>query len=219
MVNYNLGKIYKIEPRYEHNEGDIYIGSTAQKYLSNRFQKHRGDYKSWKLGVHNRKTMSFDLFEKYGMENCKITLIENVNVNTIEELLAKERYYIQSLKCVNKIVPLRTHREWQIDNAEYVKNYDKKYREENKERLLNYSKEYRKDNQENIKQIAKQYYDKNSEKIKEQKRIEYHLNIEECRLKQTETTICNCGCEITKNHLKRHQLSIKHQNLINKIEV
>ena len=50
MVNYNNGKIYKIEPIVDHDEGDIYIGSTTKHYLSQRMDKHRGNYKSWKNG-------------------------------------------------------------------------------------------------------------------------------------------------------------------------
>ena len=32
MVNYNNGKIYKIEPIVDHDEGDIYFGSTTKQY-------------------------------------------------------------------------------------------------------------------------------------------------------------------------------------------
>ena len=48
MKKYENGKIYKIEPICEHEEGDIYIGSTAQKYLCNRMVKHKQDYKKFK---------------------------------------------------------------------------------------------------------------------------------------------------------------------------
>ena len=34
MTNYNNGKIYKIEPICEYDEGDIYIGSTTKEYRS-----------------------------------------------------------------------------------------------------------------------------------------------------------------------------------------
>ncbi len=33
MPDYSQGKIYKIEPIVEHDEHEIYIGSTTQKYL------------------------------------------------------------------------------------------------------------------------------------------------------------------------------------------
>jgi hypothetical protein len=37
--DYSAGKIYKIEPISEHDEGDIYIGSTIRKYLCERMVK------------------------------------------------------------------------------------------------------------------------------------------------------------------------------------
>ncbi len=62
---------------------------------------HKTSYNRWKSNSHG-KVMSFDLFDKYGFDNCVITLIEHVKANTKEELLQKERYYIQSMKCINE---------------------------------------------------------------------------------------------------------------------
>jgi len=45
MVNYGNGKIYKIEPIVGHEEGDVYIGSTTNKYLSKRMGVHISKYK------------------------------------------------------------------------------------------------------------------------------------------------------------------------------
>ena len=50
MVNYNNGKVYKIEPICEHEEGEIYIGSTTKDYLSKRMVEHRNKYKMYKSG-------------------------------------------------------------------------------------------------------------------------------------------------------------------------
>ena len=69
MVNYGNGKIYKIEPICDHDDGDVYIGSTTKQYLSQRMDTHRTGYKSWRIGKHG-KTSSYILFEKYGIENC-----------------------------------------------------------------------------------------------------------------------------------------------------
>ena len=133
MVNYNLGKIYKIEAT-NGEEGDIYIGSTTEKLLSTRMAKHRGSYKQWKAGK-RRKTMSFDLFEKYGIENCKIVLLEYVVANFNDELLAREAFYIKLCKCINKVIPLRTLEEYRIDNKERKNTNSKQYYEENKEKI------------------------------------------------------------------------------------
>jgi hypothetical protein len=115
MVNYSNGKIYKIEPICEHEEGEIYVGSTTKQYLSQRMDSHRKQYKEWKEGKRG-KTMSFEIFDKYGINNCKIIFLEQVNVNSKDELLVREVYYIKSLSCINKKIPLRTEKEWREDN-------------------------------------------------------------------------------------------------------
>ncbi len=51
MVNYENGKIYKIE---SHLGDKLYIGSTTKQYLSQRMDKHRTDYKQWLNGKNVR---------------------------------------------------------------------------------------------------------------------------------------------------------------------
>ena len=142
MVNYGNGKIYKIEPIVEHAEGDIYIGSTTKKYLSQRMDTHRSNYKGWKDGKRN-KTMSYELFDKYGIENCDIILLESVNANCKDELHTREAYYIKTLKCVNKNIPKRTQDE--------IKQYKIQYIENNKDKI----KEYNQNNKDKIKEYQK----------------------------------------------------------------
>ena len=112
--DYSKGKIYKIEPICEHEEADIYIGSTTKEYLIQRMAKHKESYNQWKKGQtgKQRQMTSCGLFEKYGVNNFIITLIESVSANTKDELLAREAYYIQNLKCVNRNIPRRTAKEW-----------------------------------------------------------------------------------------------------------
>ena len=110
MVNYNNGKIYKIEPIVDHDEGDIYIGSTTKQYLSQRMENHRSKYKQWKNGNYY-KVQVFEIFDKYGVSNCQIVLIETVNAESKDELLAREKHYIKSFKCVNKYIPGQTKEE------------------------------------------------------------------------------------------------------------
>ena len=131
----NTGKIYKIEPINNGDDGDIYIGSTKEKYLSRRFNHHKDSYEYWKNGKYN-KVMVYDLFDKYGIENCEIILLENVNYNTKDELHAREKYYIKSLKCVNKYIPTRTHKEYYQDNKEELLNTMKENYSKNKAKIL-----------------------------------------------------------------------------------
>lgn len=129
MINYNKGKIYKIES-INGAEGEIYIGSTTKDYLSQRMTTHRGSYNSFKNGKSPFIT-SYLLFDKYGVENCKIILLETVNVNSKDELLSREAHYIKKLDCVNKQIPLRTRKE-----------YSKEYYQENKEHITEWQKDY-----------------------------------------------------------------------------
>ena len=168
MPDYSRGKIYKIEPICEHEEHEIYIGSTSLKYLSSRMTYHKTSYNKWKSDLHG-KVMSFELFDKYGFDNCVITLIENVNANTKEELLQKERYYIQSMKCINKFVPLRTQKEYYIDNKEHRQEIIKQYYEKHKEEISEYQKQWREQNKELKEELDKKYREQNQEKIKQEK--------------------------------------------------
>ena len=147
MVNYQNGKVYKIEPVIEHEEGDIYIGSTTKAYLSQRMDTHRSKYKIWQLGKYD-KVQVFDLFNKYGVENCKIILIELVDANCKEELLAREAHYIKTLNCVNKRVPFRTNEEKKQLNHDYKAEYYEKNKDAIKARI----KDYKILNKEKIKQ-------------------------------------------------------------------
>jgi hypothetical protein len=99
MKNCQDGKIYKIEPR-NGEEGDVYIGSTCDE-LSNRMKNHKSHYKSWKKGKSSKIT-SYELFDKYDVDNCVIVLIELFPCILKHELLTREAYYINFFKCVNR---------------------------------------------------------------------------------------------------------------------
>ena len=140
MVNYSQGKLYRIVPNCEHDPHEQYIGSTTKQYLSQRFAQHKIEYRCFKSGNRDSFTTSFKLFDKYGVENCSIVLIENVCVHSKEDLHKKEREHIEKTPCVNKCIPLRTMKEWRLkfskEKIEYIALTRKKYYDDNKE--LNY---------------------------------------------------------------------------------
>ena len=107
MTNYNNGKIYKIIVNNTDEEYDPYIGSTTKKYLSQRMTSHKGDYKRYNNGKQNHKMASFTLFDKYGIENCEIVLIENFPCNSKDELRSRERYHYDNIKNCNNYRPIR----------------------------------------------------------------------------------------------------------------
>jgi peroxiredoxin family protein len=135
MVNYSKGKIYKIEPIIEHDECDIYIGSTTKEYLSQRMDTHRTGYKNWNAGKYGF-TSSYTLFEKYGVENCNILLIKQFSCNSNDELKAEEGRLIRCMKCVNIRIPCRTSKEQKVlyteMNKQKIKENKQRYYQENK---------------------------------------------------------------------------------------
>jgi len=167
---YENGKIYKLVSPHTDK---IYIGSTCKKYLSQRLTKHKSHYKDWLKDNDNINFSSFRLFE---LGDVEIILIENFNCNTKDELLKKEREYIEKFKeiIVNKQRPLITHEE--------RKEYINKYREEHKEEIKKKVKEYREKHKEEINEKIKQKYDcicgkqpRISGKIQHEK-SKYHIN-------------------------------------------
>jgi hypothetical protein len=181
MVNYNNGKVYKIQPIVEHEEGEIYIGSTTKKYLSQRMDKHRSSYKYWKNGK-GTKVMCFELFNKYGIENCQILLIENVHANSKDELISREGYYVRNMKCLNKNIPDRSKSE---------------YNKDNKDKFKLYNSEYYKNDQAIFKEKHHIYYINNKEKINE---------------KRKKKIFCDCGGHYTVRHKSKHFKTFKHQS-------
>ena len=125
MPDYQKGKIYKLVS--DHTD-EIYIGSTCQQYLCNRLGTHVRDFKK---GI-NRCTCK-KLFE---LGDVKIILIENVPCNSKDELHKRERYYIESMKCINKYIPGRTVAENYQDKKEHYKKKSNDYYYANKEEII-----------------------------------------------------------------------------------
>ena len=140
---YEISKIYKIE---SHLGDKIYIGSTCQPYLSKRLEGHRTSYKRWKNGKTINKVNIFDIFDEYGVENCKIILLESCCLKSIDELRAREAYHIKSNTCVNRMIPNRTAKEWYCDNRDEILKKKKEYQEQHKEKYKEYGRKYREAN-------------------------------------------------------------------------
>ena len=70
-----IGCLYKIVPNNSLDDGDVYFGSTVG-CIDKRYIKHKSWYKSWKKFPNKiRKVTVFNIFDKYGVKNCKIELI------------------------------------------------------------------------------------------------------------------------------------------------
>ncbi len=133
MPNYQLGKIYKIVCNVT---GKVYYGSTCEPTLAKRLAKHVGNFKRWSNEKKESYVTSYSILEN---NNYRIVLVEKCPCDDKMELQQRERYYIETNECVNKVVPLRTRTEYNQDNkekiAEYNKQQCKKYREVNKDKI------------------------------------------------------------------------------------
>ena len=150
MVNYQYGKIYKI---IDQNNKIVYIGSTAQKLLCNRYKTH-----------------------KYKAPNHKIILIENYSCNSKQELCMREQQIIEEHSdLLNKQRAYcseeerkEQYKEYYENNKDKIREQKKEYREKNKDKI----KEYREKNKDKIRQQNKEYYQNNKNKIKEKNKSE-----------------------------------------------
>ena len=162
-------KIYKIT---DNAYTKCYIGSTIQP-LSSRMAGHRRNFTSFLNGKQNL-TNSFCLFEEFGIDNCKIELIEKYPCENKEQLLKKEGEYIRCTDCVNKLVAGRTRHEYREANKDNIKQYY----ESNKERIKDNIKQYYEANKDIKKQYGKQYYEANKDIKKQYDKQCYEANKE-----------------------------------------
>jgi hypothetical protein len=200
--NHSKGKVYMI--RSKDVDCVPYVGSTTKQYLSQRMVKHRNSYKYWKKNPKKNSFVScYTLFEKFGIENCFIELLELFPCNCNDELRKKEREWFDKLNCVNIVRPFITKEEnyyetHKIEIAETRKIHYDEYKEE----ILKKNKEYR---------------DKHKEEIIIKDKIRYHKNKEQINEKKKETYECPCGSICRKSDKNRHNRSKKHQKYLTTI--
>lgn len=220
MVNYSQGKIYKIVCNIT---GEIYIGSTCEKYLSSRLSGHKVKFRMWKNGKTNYIT-SFKIIERGYFE---IQLIESVDCKNVYELRNRERFHIESNECVNKCIPNRTGIEYRETHKNEKHKYDKQYNKDNKDKIAQYQKQYyidnkceilhhnkqwREKNKDKISQQGKEYREKNKDKISQQRKQYREKNKERIKQQQKQKFSCECGSIVRKSDKSQHFKSQRHRN-------
>ena len=130
MKDYSRGKIYKIVCNIS---GLVYIGSTCEPTLARRLAKHVGNYKIWRND--NNKTLYMTSYKVIEGNNYDIILIEEVICESRDQLRARERYHIESIVCVNKVIPTRTTKEYKAIYRDEHKDEIKDYRDKHKEEI------------------------------------------------------------------------------------
>lgn len=232
MTDYSKGKIYKIVVNNTEDEYRPYIGSTTKEYLSQRFTFHKANYKSKKKSLY---TSAYLLFDKYGIENCNIILIENYPCTTKDELRSRERYWFDNIENCNKIKPIRT--ETEIENYGKIR-YKKRIDCDPECNKKNYQRELEMHPDRNKKHYQRQlelHPDRN--KVDYAKRLELNPNYIKQKYKNAlkldpnrnkkqyqrklelhpeylEPYICVCGSTIKKCGKYAHEKSKKHTDYI-----
>lgn len=147
MTNkYSKGLIYKICCK-DPEISEIYIGSTCN--FSSRKSKHRSACRNVSDPKHNLPVYQF-IRNCGGFQNWSFIQIEKYATDTKEDLLFRERHWIEQLKpSLNKFKPIVTQLEWKqyfhqnyLENKERIVEKQKIRYENNKESILAYSREY-----------------------------------------------------------------------------
>ena len=150
-----------------------------------------------------------------------MNVIEEYQCDCKKDLDERERYHIKKCKpTLNKVIPLRTKKEYNKDNKEKTTKQQKirsnRYREQNKDKIAKQKKEYQQKNREKIKQYEKEYAEKNKDKIKQQKKEYREQNKEKIKEKKkreyeknkqkllTKIKCPYCDKHLAKCSLKRH---------------
>ena len=144
---------------------------------------HMNNYKQFIKGKIKDKVSIYDLFNEYGVENCKIELLEYYPCDTGFELRLREGKHIKHNECVNKCIAGRTRKEYFHDikdkHSEFMQNY--------------------KENQEKIKENCKEYYNQHQDTMKECMKNYASKKI-----------VCGCGKEYQRGNKNHHEKSSHH---------
>jgi hypothetical protein len=174
---------------------------------------------------------SFKLFDKYGVENCAIELIQLYPCDNRTELEKLEGKFIKENieYCINICIAGRTKKQYYIDKTDKIKQYQI----DNADKIKEQKKQYKIDNIDKIKEQQKQYKINNIDKIKDKYncncggKYTYSAKSRHCKTKkhleylEQQTITNNNHCNITINNTKNNIESIipiKKKNSINTIE-
>ena len=193
-VDYSKTIIYKIE----HIDDDslVYVGYTTN--WNKRKCEHKHRYYNEKCSKHNYKVYKM-IRENGGWEMFNMIEVEKYPCNDKREAERRETEVMKELKSNMNMMKSYLTLE---DKNDYKIKANEKYYEGHKTIISEKGKSYRQNNKEVMRERKKRYYENNKEKFQG---------------KQSMKSKCDCGCEITQYHLKRHQQSIKHIELMKKL--
>ena len=207
---YEKGKIYKLcckDPAIT----EIYIGSTLNQYK--RKNVHKSDCNNPNRKLYNMRLYQF-IRDNGGFDNWNLIILEEYPAENKNELVWKEREWIEQLKPVLNSMnrPIITteeyreyHKEYRKNNSEQLREYHKEYRKNNSEKISENQKIYYEENSEQRREYHKKWYEENSEKVRESKKKYYQKKNE----KNKERVKCDiCNKDLAKGSLLRHKKRI-----------
>jgi len=132
-VDYSNSIIYKLCCN-DPNVTEIYVGSTTNFKSRKYCHKTNCNNNSEKNKNYNLKVYKF-IRDNGGFQNWSMIMLEQYNCENKKQLQSRERYYIELLKSsLNNNIPTRTKQEYNIDNKDKLKEYQKKYQKEYRNR-------------------------------------------------------------------------------------
>ena len=162
------------------DESGAYIGSTSGP-ISYRLNSHIRSAIIYKESGSSMRICSSHEIMLRGAYQVRV--LEWVVCKTKQDLLRKEREWIEKTECVNKVIPIRSieeHKKYQNDYYESHKNdaafieTNRKYRDANKEKIKQTHQLWNKKNTDKMRKYFKQrYQEQKSNPVYVQKRKEY----------------------------------------------
>jgi hypothetical protein len=175
-----------------------YVGHTTNFRV--RKSSHKANCNNENLNNYNLKIYQF-IRENGGWDNWEMLPLEEYQCETTIQSRIREQYWMDIKQ--SKLNSSRAHNTTE-EEKEQTKNYNKQYRVNNKDILKAYNKQYILDNKETIKESGKKNYIKNKEAILE---------------KQKQRIVCECGSKIAIHSKNLHMKTIKHLELMSKLNL
>ena len=207
MVDYSKGKIYQI---VSPDGKMVYVGSTVKDRLCQRMSKHSSSYKNSRTD----NVTAYQIFDKYGFQNCSIELIEMYPCQSKDELNSREGFWIRKKMesgCVNKVIPGRTLKQYYEDNRDNIRKRDRENYQKHKDNILKRQRDYYEENRDNIIKRKLDYYKDNRDKILKRQCEFYTKNQDKINARRRRLDSCDCGSNYTHDHRCRHMRTLKHQ--------
>ena len=193
-MDYSKCCIYKIE--HIDDEKLVYVGHTTnfdKRKTAHKYYCKKDNNKHYNLKVYQmiRENGDWDMF--------KMIEVEKYPCADKREAERRENEVMKELKA-----SMNTYKSFRTKNE--ITEYHTNYYESNKPKIQERNKEYREANKPKIQERDKKYYEENKTKIQERSKEYREAN----KAKINEKVKCECGCEIIKSKLKRHQATKKH---------